>query len=111
MGFIPGLGVCQLSKSHRLICQFDILETNFVSAFYSYADLLNYVRLKKNKTFICKPDSGCQGKGIFLTKNPLKDIKSGDNYVAQVYISKVRYKILFGNVRLNPVRQSDFLYV
>lgn len=53
-----------------------------------YADLANYARLKKNKTYICKPDSGCQGKGIFITKTPYKDIKPGDNYVAQVYISR-----------------------
>ena len=50
---------------------------------------MNYARLKKNKTYICKPDSGCQGKGIFITKNPYKDIKPGDNYVAQVYVSRV----------------------
>lgn len=45
--------------------------------------------MKKNKTYICKPDSGCQGRGIFITKNPFKDIKPGDNYVAQVYVSRV----------------------
>ena len=56
---------------------------------FSYADLANYARLKKNKTYICKPDSGCQGRGIFITKNPYKDIKPGDNYVAQVYVSRV----------------------
>lgn len=55
----------------------------------SYADFINYARLKKNKTYICKPDSGCQGRGIFLTKNPFKDIRPGDNYVAQVYVSRV----------------------
>ena len=59
---------------------------------FSYADLVNYARLKKNKTYICKPDSGCQGKGIFITKNPNKDIKPGDNYVAQVYVSRVSWK-------------------
>jgi len=53
-----------------------------------YADLSNYARQKKNKTYICKPDSGCQGRGIFITKNPFKDIKPGDNYVAQVYVSR-----------------------
>eukprot|EP00058_Branchiostoma_floridae_P024373 XP_002609863.1 hypothetical protein BRAFLDRAFT_126016 [Branchiostoma floridae] len=42
---------------------------------------------KKNKTFICKPDSGCQGRGIFLSKNA-KDIKPGDHMTCQVYISK-----------------------
>ncbi len=52
---------------------------------------MNYARVKKNRTYICKPDSGCQGRGIFITKNPYKDIKSGDNYVAQVYVSRVIY--------------------
>jgi tubulin polyglutamylase TTLL6/13 len=51
---------------------------------------MNYARFKKNKTYICKPDSGCQGRGIFITKNPYKDIKPGDNYVAQVYVSRVK---------------------
>ena len=64
-----------------------------VSLVWSYADLVNYARAKKNKTYICKPDSGCQGRGIFITKNPFKDIKPGDNYVAQVYISRV-FKVL-----------------
>ena len=38
--------------------------------FYSYGEFQAYCRQKKNKTFILKPDSGSQGKGIFLTKNP-----------------------------------------
>jgi tubulin polyglutamylase TTLL6/13 len=50
---------------------------------------MNFARVKKNKTYICKPDSGCQGRGIFITKNPYKDIKPGDNYVAQLYVSRV----------------------
>lgn len=62
---------------------------NFFFFNSSYADFINYARLKKNKTYICKPDSGCQGRGIFLTKNPNKDIKPGDNYVVQVYVSRV----------------------
>lgn len=36
----------------------------------SYGEFQAYCRQKKNKTFILKPDSGSQGKGIFLTKNP-----------------------------------------
>ena len=37
---------------------------------YSYSDFQAYCRQKKNKSFICKPESGSQGKGIFVTKNP-----------------------------------------
>ncbi len=65
-----------------------------------YADLANYARLKKNKTYICKPDSGCQGKGIFITKNPNKDIKPGDNFVAQVYVSRVSFRKGLFSIRL-----------
>ena len=36
----------------------------------SYGDFQAFCRQKKNKTYIAKPDSGCQGKGIFVTKNP-----------------------------------------
>lgn len=36
----------------------------------SYGEFQAYCRQKKNKTFILKPESGSQGKGIFLTKNP-----------------------------------------
>uniref|UniRef100_A0A3B3ZJ22 Tubulin tyrosine ligase-like family, member 6 n=1 Tax=Periophthalmus magnuspinnatus TaxID=409849 RepID=A0A3B3ZJ22_9GOBI len=40
-----------------------------------------------NKTYICKPDSGCQGKGIFITKAS-KEIQPGEHMICQVYISK-----------------------
>ncbi|KAM4677700.1 tubulin polyglutamylase TTLL13 [Discoglossus pictus] len=52
-----------------------------------YGDFQAYCRTKKNKTYICKPDSGCQGKGIFLSRN-MKDIKHGDNMICQQYVSK-----------------------
>ncbi|XP_067871685.1 tubulin polyglutamylase TTLL13-like isoform X2 [Heterodontus francisci] len=43
--------------------------------------------MKKTKTYICKPDCGCQGRGIFITRN-LKDIKQGDRLICQQYITK-----------------------
>uniref|UniRef100_A0A3B4EQR9 Tubulin tyrosine ligase-like family, member 6 n=1 Tax=Pundamilia nyererei TaxID=303518 RepID=A0A3B4EQR9_9CICH len=46
-----------------------------------------YTRAKKHKTYICKPDTGCQGKGIFITKSS-KDIKPGEHMICQVYISR-----------------------
>lgn len=49
-------------------------------------EALSYSRLRKNKTFIMKPDAGSQGRGIFITKN-LKDVKPTDRLVCQVYIS------------------------
>ena len=39
------------------------------------------------KIFIVKPDAGCQGKGIFLTKT-LSDIPQNESMVAQMYIGK-----------------------
>ncbi|KAK5649796.1 hypothetical protein RI129_000825 [Pyrocoelia pectoralis] len=50
-------------------------------------EALTYNRLKKNKTYILKPDAGCQGRGIYLTKT-LKDIKPTERMVCQVYISR-----------------------
>ncbi|XP_044014149.1 tubulin polyglutamylase TTLL13, partial [Aphidius gifuensis] len=52
-----------------------------------YGDIVNYAKKKKSKTFIIKPDTGCQGRGIYLTKS-LKDIKPYDRMICQVYLSK-----------------------
>uniref|UniRef100_A0A146VII8 Tubulin polyglutamylase ttll6 n=1 Tax=Fundulus heteroclitus TaxID=8078 RepID=A0A146VII8_FUNHE len=52
-----------------------------------YSDFQAYTRAKKHKTYICKPDMGCQGKGIFITKST-KDIQPGEHMICQVYISK-----------------------
>ncbi|XP_041087353.1 tubulin polyglutamylase ttll6 [Polyodon spathula] len=52
-----------------------------------YNDFSAYSRAKKHKTYICKPDSGCQGRGIFLTKST-RDIRPGEDMICQVYISK-----------------------
>ncbi|XP_066485363.1 tubulin polyglutamylase TTLL6 [Tiliqua scincoides] len=52
-----------------------------------YGELQAYGRSKKHKTYICKPDSGCQGRGIFITKT-VKDIKPGEDLICQLYISK-----------------------
>ncbi|KAJ4431967.1 hypothetical protein ANN_20576 [Periplaneta americana] len=53
----------------------------------AYGELVAYARTKRNRTFICKPETGCQGRGIFVTKN-IKDIKPHDKMVCQVYISR-----------------------
>jgi len=57
-------------------------------------DLLAYMRGKKRAAFICKPQSGCQGKGIFLTRRPTKKmLKSSERYIVQQYISRKRLAI------------------
>lgn len=49
-------------------------------------DLVAYSRRRRNNvTFIIKPESGCQGKGIFLLKN-LKKLSPFAKCVCQVYI-------------------------
>ncbi|XP_078285888.1 tubulin polyglutamylase TTLL13-like isoform X2 [Rhinoraja longicauda] len=52
-----------------------------------FGDFQAYSRMKKPKTYICKPDCGCQGRGIFITRN-LKEIKHGDRLICQQYIAK-----------------------
>ncbi|XP_077020778.1 tubulin polyglutamylase TTLL6 isoform X5 [Tamandua tetradactyla] len=52
-----------------------------------WGDLQSYSRSRKNKTYICKPDSGCQGRGIFITQS-VKEIKPGEDLICQLYISK-----------------------
>jgi tubulin polyglutamylase TTLL6/13 len=59
---------------------------NFVTP-ASFGDFQAYCRQKKNKSFISKPENGCQGKGIFISKNP-KDFRTGEHQVVQQYISK-----------------------
>ncbi|XP_045038480.2 tubulin polyglutamylase TTLL6 isoform X1 [Desmodus rotundus] len=86
------------------ICRKDLLARNmsrmlklFPKDFYffprtwclpaDWGDLQNYSRSRKNKTYICKPDSGCQGRGIFITRT-VKEIKPGEDMICQLYISK-----------------------
>ncbi|XP_036590614.1 tubulin polyglutamylase TTLL13P-like [Trichosurus vulpecula] len=52
-----------------------------------YGDFQNHGRQRKTRTYICKPDSGCQGRGIFITRNP-REIKPGEHMICQQYISK-----------------------
>lgn len=68
----------------HIVLPFDL--TVFVC---SYSDFHAYIRSKKNKTYICKPDTGCQGKGIFITRST-KDIQAGEHMICQVYIARVR---------------------
>jgi len=52
-------------------------------------DFKNQFTKKKAKTFIVKPVAGCQGRGIYLTRD-FEDIsmKDGSQYVVQRYMHK-----------------------
>ncbi|XP_033750299.1 tubulin polyglutamylase ttll6-like isoform X5 [Pecten maximus] len=52
-----------------------------------HGDFLAFTRQKKNKTYILKPETGCQGKGIWVTKNP-KEIKPHEHMICQQYMCK-----------------------
>lgn len=46
------------------------------------ADFLTFLSgRKKEKIFICKPQRGCQGRGIFLSRKPHKDVKTSEGNV------------------------------
>ncbi|XP_011300668.1 tubulin polyglutamylase TTLL13-like isoform X2 [Fopius arisanus] len=52
-----------------------------------YGDVVAYARTRRSKTFIIKPDTGCQGRGIYLTKS-LKEVKPYERMICQVYLAK-----------------------
>ena len=54
-----------------------------------YEELDEALACKKPKTFICKPDGGAQGAGIFLLRTGHDHkLQSGDKYIVQRYIHK-----------------------
>lgn len=84
---------CRVSSSHRRFFppSFDRLNvlTPYLIVLRSYSDFQAYTRARKNKTYICKPDTGSQGKGIFISKSS-KNVLPGEHMICQVYISRVR---------------------
>ncbi|NWH41664.1 TTL13 polyglutamylase, partial [Chloropsis hardwickii] len=52
-----------------------------------YGDFNAYRSTRKARTFICKPDNSCQGRGIFITHHP-EEIKHGERMICQQYISE-----------------------
>lgn len=40
------------------------------------------------KVFILKPNAGCQGRGIILSKDPLNAVEDLDNFVCQEYVTR-----------------------
>ncbi|RNF10617.1 putative tubulin-tyrsoine ligase-like protein [Trypanosoma rangeli] len=43
---------------------------------------------KVSKFFILKPNSGCQGRGIVISRDPLSAVEDVDNYVVQEYVTR-----------------------
>ncbi|KEG13682.1 tubulin-tyrosine ligase-like protein [Trypanosoma grayi] len=43
---------------------------------------------KVPKFFIMKPNAGCQGRGILITRDPLNAVDDVDNYIVQEYIAR-----------------------
>ncbi|XP_029430420.1 tubulin polyglutamylase TTLL6 isoform X7 [Rhinatrema bivittatum] len=70
-----------------------------------YGDFQAHCRVRKNKTYICKPDSGCQGRGIFISRNP-KDIKHGDHMICQQYIAKDEICMHLTNYAINKHNEN-----
>ncbi|XP_014484369.1 PREDICTED: tubulin polyglutamylase TTLL13-like [Dinoponera quadriceps] len=52
-----------------------------------YGDAMTYAKSRRSRTFIIKPDTGCQGRGIYLTRH-LKDIKPSERLICQIYIAR-----------------------
>lgn len=72
----------QLPKEYKFFPDTWILPTDL-------SDFKNQFANSKNKTFIVKPDNGCQGKGIFLVRDVEKvPVDFSTTYVAQRYINK-----------------------
>lgn len=92
---LPGmLEICRkdlLARNLNRMLRFFPRDYNFFPKTWCFpADLgeaITYSRLRKNKTFILKPDAGSQGRGIVITKS-LKDIRPIDRGICQVYITK-----------------------
>ncbi|XP_076176739.1 tubulin polyglutamylase TTLL13-like isoform X2 [Ptiloglossa arizonensis] len=52
-----------------------------------HGEAMAYAKQKRSKTFIVKPDTGCQGRGIYLTRN-LKDVRPNERMICQVYVAR-----------------------
>ncbi|XP_064013888.1 tubulin polyglutamylase TTLL13 isoform X2 [Pogoniulus pusillus] len=70
-----------------------------------YGDFQAYRRTTKRRTFICKPESSCQGRGIFITHNP-EEIRHGEHMICQQYISKDDICMHLTNYAINKNNQN-----
>eukprot|EP00736_Rhodelphis_marinus_P003376 Rmarinus@m.23445 len=90
-------GMSEISRKHSLARNLGRMrkmfhdEYNFFPQTWILPQDLNDFKLqfkkKKPTTFIVKPDRGCQGKGIYLTRS-LDDIDPKEPLVAQKYVNK-----------------------
>lgn len=92
-------GMSNVARKGRLAQNLDRLRRSFPQEFSFYprtwvlpAEWSNFktefdASGKSTRIFIIKPDSGCQGKGIFLTQD-LERVASMESQVAQVYVRK-----------------------
>jgi hypothetical protein len=101
VNFIPGMReMCNKKPLYRLLNRARrMCETEETKALFFFPptfvlpedyDILDgALQNKKPKTFICKPDGGAQGVGIFLLRSGQEHkLQPGDKYVVQRYIHK-----------------------
>lgn len=101
VNFIPGMKeMCNKKPLYRLLnrarrsCETDDMKALFffpptfvLPEDFSLLD--SALQNKKPKTYICKPDGGAQGAGIFLLRSGQEHkLQPGDKYVVQRYIHK-----------------------
>lgn len=56
------------------------------TTFQRYRDALK--QRKMVRYFIMKPNSGCQGRGIIVSRDPLSELVDVDNYIVQEYVHR-----------------------
>ena len=93
------VGMCAISRKNNLGRNLLRMRKNFPKEFKFFpetwilptdmSDFKAQFTGKRNKTFIIKPDNGCQGRGIFLTRDFDKvPIDYNNTLVAQKYMAK-----------------------
>ncbi len=98
VNFVPGMKeMCNKKPLYRLLnrakkvggaADFFFFPTTFVLP-EDFEELELELQSKKPKTYICKPDGGAQGAGIFLVRSGQDHkLQKGDKYVVQRYIHR-----------------------
>lgn len=65
-----------------------------VRALISYGEFQSHAKKRKKRSYIVKPEMGCQGRGIWMTRNA-SEISPFDRMLCQHYISKVEIVCLY----------------